>query len=129
MEETLVVLESRRLVGLDPATGTQRFSIPLSDVNPVFARLYLDDGFALVAGYDSLACCDVRNGTLLWHVKTRPGGRGGVVARAGRIYLYKDAWIDCYDGRGQLLFQYEGKSSTGGSFGFAHDVCWVPNDT
>lgn len=128
MEDPLVLLESKRLVGIDPATGAERFSIPLPGVNPVFARLYLDDGVALVAAFDSLSCCDVRTGALLWQVKTREGARGGVVARGGRVYLYKNGAIDCYDGRGTLLFRREGESKYGGSFGFARDVCWVPDD-
>lgn len=129
MEEPLILLEPKRLVGLDPTTGAVRFAIPLSGVNPIFARLYLEAGIAIVAGFDTLACCDVRSGALLWQVKTREGARGGVVARNGRVYLYKNGSIDCYDGRGALLFRHEGESKYGGSFGFAHDVCWVPNDT
>jgi len=129
MDEPLILLESKRLVALDAATGAVRFSIPLPGVNPIFARLYLDEGIALVAAYDSLACCDVRSGALLWQVKTREGARGGVVARNGRVYLYKNGAIDCFDGHGVPLFHHEGESKYGGSFGFSRDVCWVPNDT
>jgi outer membrane protein assembly factor BamB len=129
MEEPLVLLESKRLVALDPSTGAVRWSVSLPGVNPVFARLYVNAEVAVVAAYDSLACCDLRSGALLWAVKTRPGARNGVVVRGARVYLYKDGAIECYDGRGALVFRHEGESKYGGSFGFAQDICWVPNDT
>jgi outer membrane protein assembly factor BamB len=128
MDEPLVVLEQNRILALDAATGAVRWATPIAGCNPIFARMVITEGVVIVAAFDALSCCDHQTGKLLWRASTRKGARGGIVARGGRVFLYKNGAIDCYDGRGNLLWQHESESQYGGSLGFTGDVCWVPND-
>ncbi|MRG94290.1 PQQ-binding-like beta-propeller repeat protein [Polyangium spumosum] len=128
MEEPLLVLEPNTLTAIDPTTGAVRWSTSLPGCNPIYARLAIAEGVAVVAAYDFLACVQQQSGQLLWRVPTRKGARGGVVIRNGRLFLYKSGAIECYDGRGARLWAREGESQYGGSLGFSGDVCWVPND-
>lgn len=128
MDEPLLVLEPDSLVALDAATGAVRWSTPLPDCSPIYARLAVAEGVVIVAGFDWLACCEHVNGRLLWRVRTREGARVGVVVRGGRVFLYRSGSLECYDGRGNLLWRREVENSFGGSFGFTGDICWVPYD-
>jgi outer membrane protein assembly factor BamB len=126
MEESLVVFDNSRLTALDPANGAVRWCTDLPECGRRYGRMVITEGVVLVAGFERLFCCDLTTGRLHWWVPTRKGALVGLAARGGRIYVYKNGAIDCFDGRGQRLWSHEATNQYVASMGFTGDICWVP---